>query len=214
MSVSKENINDVLNIFFDFRLESIHTCLPGKIVSYDDSKRLANVQPLISLKTTKEIDIEYPTIENVPLIFPSGSIFTLRWDVQKDDGCLIIFSETGIGNFINSDGNTQVSSEDSTRFSLTDAMCLPGLFSAQKASNLSKDIEMYVDKEGLIIIKNKKASIEFDGEDGSISISNEKGSIEIDGGDGTIEILNEKGSVSLGGSDGKLDVNGNLTVEV
>lgn len=194
MSDIKENITDALNMFFDFRIESFHTLIPGKIVSFDEDKRLASVQPLIQLRTSKEVDIEYPTIKNVPLIFPSGKVFNLRWDIEKDDGCLILFAESGIGNFINSSDAGQVACEDSSRFSLTDAICIPGLYSSQRASNLQKDVEIYVDKKGVIQVKNKKATFELSD-------------------DGTIKGANEKGAIELGGSDGKFDVNGNLTVD-
>jgi hypothetical protein len=156
----KEDIVDVLNMFLDFRLENIHTVLPGKILSYDESRRLAEVEPLVQLKTSKEVDVKYSVVENVPVIFPSGKSFTLRWDVQKDDGCLILFSEASMGNFINSTGILQIAGEDSSRFSLTDAICIPGLHSVQKAIELSAiGIEIYIDKTGKITVNGNNLDI-------------------------------------------------------
>ena len=155
----KEEITDAFNMLIDYRLDMVHTCLPGKILSYDAVKRLAKVEPLVSLKTSKEVNIIYQAIENVPVIFPSGSIFSLRWDVARGDGCLILFSEAGIGNYLNSTENVQVESDDSTRFSMTDAICVPGLFSFPKAQGLSKDNEIYIDKTGNVSIKGKEIDL-------------------------------------------------------
>lgn len=155
----KEGITDAFNMLIDYRLDMVHTCLPGKILSYDSVKRLAKVEPLVSLKTSKEVSIIYQAIENVPVMFPSGSIFSLRWDVARGDGCLILFSESGIGNYLNSSENIQVESDDSTRFSMTDAICIPGLFSFPKAQGLSKSNEIYIDKTGNVSIKGKEIDL-------------------------------------------------------
>lgn len=155
----KESITDAINMMMDYRFDMIHTCLPGKILSYDEKERIANVEPLVSLKTSKEIDIKYQSIGNVPVVFPSGKVFSLRWDVSPGDGCLIVFSEAGIGNFLNSTENIQVSTDDSTRFSLTDAICIPGLFSIHQARALSKNNEIYIDKSGIISIKGKEIDL-------------------------------------------------------
>jgi len=155
----KEEITDAFNMLIDYRLDMLHTCLPGKILSYDAGKRLAKVEPLVSLKTSKEVNVIYQAIENVPVMFPSGSIFSLRWDIARGDGCLILFSESGIGNYLNSSENIQVESDDSTRFSMTDAICVPGLFSFTKAQRLSKDNEIYIDKTGNVSIKGKEINL-------------------------------------------------------
>lgn len=155
----KEDIVDVLNMFFDYRIENIHTIIPGKILSYDESKRLAEVEPRIQLKTTKEVYVKYPVLENVPVMFPSGKVFSLRWDIEKNDGCLIVFSEASLGNFLNATSDDQIECEDSSRFSLTDAICIPGLHTIQKAKSLSKDVEIYIDKNGKITIKSKDCAI-------------------------------------------------------
>ena len=124
----KEGIVDVFNTWFDNKMTKIHTVIPGEIVSYDGhDKRTAQVKPLITLKTNKGLSIELPPIDNVPVQFPSSSTFNFLYPLKKGDGCLIAFSEVGIGNFMNNSG--VVEADDISRFSLTDAICIPGLFS-------------------------------------------------------------------------------------
>lgn len=124
----KEELSDVLEIHTDAYMENVHTSISGKIVSYDSIERKASVLPLIKLKTIKEVNVDLPVIDNVPVMFPSGSTFVLKWDIKPGDGCLLIFSEVGLGNYLNGNGVLQVATEDSSRFDLTDAICIPGLF--------------------------------------------------------------------------------------
>ena len=124
----KETMTDVLQLFLDSRLENVHTLLPGKIESYEEPLRKASVQPLIKLKTRGNEDVEMPILDNVPVIFPSSTGGQILFPLDKGDFCLIMFSETGIGNYLNSVGAIQVEADDVARFSLTDAICLPGLF--------------------------------------------------------------------------------------
>lgn len=137
----KEKMVDVLDAFVDSKLQGVHTAIPGSIVAYDKTQRKAVVKPLITMKTRNDEDVIIPPIQNVPVIFPSSSSFSLVFPLLPGDGCLILFSETGIGNFLNSQGQ-EVLADDVTRFSLTDAICLPGLFpfsvSAKKVSEQNK----------------------------------------------------------------------------
>jgi len=155
----KEGIVDAINMQMDYRFDMLHTCIPGKILTFDESTRIAKVEPMVSLKTSKEVNVSYPAIENVPVMYPSGSNFSLRWDILPGDGCLILFSESAIGNFLNSTENIQVTSDDSTRFSLTDAVCIPGLFSIFRAKSLSGNNEIYIDRTGVVSIKGTEIDL-------------------------------------------------------
>ena len=87
-----ENIVTVLQEFFDSRMENVHTCLPGQIEGFDASTRKATVKPLVKLRTRDGYDIDIKPIQNVPVIFPCGSAFTLKFPLKKNDKCLIVSS--------------------------------------------------------------------------------------------------------------------------
>jgi len=147
-----ENSVDIFDLFFKSRAENIHTCLPGKIDIYDSIQRKATVKPLIKLKTKNGSDVEIPAISEVPVMFPSGSNFSLLWNIKKGDNCLLLFAETGIGNFLNSIGQV-VNADDVSRFSLTDAICVPGLFPFSVVPSSSVTIESTVNNK--LKISNK-----------------------------------------------------------
>lgn len=123
----KENIVDILDAWINSQMERIHTMVPGKIESYNSSTKRAKVKILIKLKTSDGEDLSIPPIENVPVVFPTVKSFSLKFPLEKGDGCAIFFAETGIGNFLNGQGN-EVSADDISRFSLTDAVAFVGLY--------------------------------------------------------------------------------------
>lgn len=109
------------------RLEGIHTCIPASIETYDAATRKASVRPLIRLRMGAGPLVEIPVIAGVPVVFPSSAAFALTWPLVAGDGVLLLFSEASLGNWLGSPGNGPVDPEDSSRFSLTDAIAIPGL---------------------------------------------------------------------------------------
>lgn len=137
----KENIVDVFNQWFDSRLNNVHTILPGKIEEYlGHTERKARVKPLVKLKTLKNESISINPIDNVPVIFPSSGNFNMLWPLQKGDGCLLLFSESPIGNFLNS--TLEQDSDSLDRFALEDCICIPGLHSFKNVPTAKSKIEV------------------------------------------------------------------------
>lgn len=144
LDINKENIVDVLNLFFDSRMENVHTVIPGVFETYSGhDERKAKVKPQIKLKTVKGISVEIPAIDDVPVMFPSSAGFSLIYPIKKGDGCLLLFSETAIGNFLNND--SEVDPEDASRFSLTDCIAVPGLWSFKNVPESTSTIEITED---------------------------------------------------------------------
>ncbi len=142
-----EGTVDVFSKFYDSKMENVHTCIPGIIESYDGhATRKATVKPAIKLNRENGDNIEILPITNVPVIFPSSTAFNMVYPLQQGDSCLILFSETGIGTYLDSSGSV-VDSDDYARFSLTDAICLPGLFPFGQVP-ATKTIEL--DEEGVL----------------------------------------------------------------
>lgn len=125
-----KNIVEIFQAHTESRLNDVHTQIPGRFLSYDEKTGLAKVEPLVKLKRNvngKELTLTIPPIDNVPVMMLSTQSFILEFPIKKNDGCAIFFSEVGIGNFINS-CNQVVEADDFSRFSLTDAFAIPGLW--------------------------------------------------------------------------------------
>lgn len=105
--------------------ESIHTAVPGTIVSYDPSKGQATVKPQMKFKTRGGKIIDYPQISGVPVVFQQhmGQKATIGFPVKPGDGCTLIISEQSLDYWMyGQDTGTNL------KFDLTNAIAIPGLF--------------------------------------------------------------------------------------
>jgi len=126
---------------------SVNTCIPGIIVSFDATNQTASVQPAI--KDRIQIDdasyeITPDTLITAPVQFPvsiaAGLAFTIP--VQKDDPCLLLFSQRALDNWQTTEGVS--SAEDEAEmircFDKVDVICIPGVLPLPyKIDNYSED---------------------------------------------------------------------------
>lgn len=122
----RQRFTDVIKHVFDSKMLQVHTAIPGKIERYDPTTKKASVKPLIKMRVNNE-SLNYPVIDNVPVIFPGTSNAIIVFPLAKGDNCLIIFSEQSMENYLSSRGTSDVEPGDKRRYSLTDAICIPGL---------------------------------------------------------------------------------------
>ena len=122
----RQRFSDVVKKIIESYMLKIHTCIPGKIESYNPTIKQASVKPLIKLKVNNEV-LGYPVIDNVPVIFQGTKDAVITFPIAAGDGCLILFSEQDMENFLSSTGN-EVEPGDNRRYSVNDAICIPGLF--------------------------------------------------------------------------------------
>lgn len=110
----------------------IHTALPGKIVSYDSDNCTVTVSPIGKYITSDGVELDYPMITEVPVIFPCcQSIGTgIAFPLKKGDSCLVIVSEVELDTW-----RSGAESEGSLRFDLTSAVVIPGLLKRGNAAS-------------------------------------------------------------------------------
>jgi hypothetical protein len=129
--------------------QNMHTCIPGKIDSFDAEKCLAKVTPTGQFKQPNGKLLDYPQVHDVPVVLlqSAGQDCTIAYPIKAGDGCILFFSEQELDKF--RDGED---AKCDLRFDLTNAICLVGLF--QKANKVMKD----ACNSGAIIIQNKEKS--------------------------------------------------------
>lgn len=128
------SMNEYISNFRDMvrgEISQIHTALPGRILSYDTSSNRAQVQPAGKYQVADGRALDYPVVANVPVQFPCGmgGNAGVTFPIRAGDGCLLIFAETNLDDFL-SGGE----SDDGRRFDLTDAVAIPGVYSGVVAS--------------------------------------------------------------------------------
>ncbi len=79
-----------------------------------------------------------PVIAEVPVIFPSTKKALMAFPLEEGDGCLIIFSERSMERYL-SNAIVEVEPQDPRKFSLTDAICIPGLFTFNEPGKVQED---------------------------------------------------------------------------
>lgn len=133
MSGKSEEFVNVMDKFIDSKLFQVHTILPGKIIEYyGHQERKAKIQPLVNPRDQQNDVIKLKPIDDVPIVFCSTNNFNMLYPLKKDDGVLILFSESSLGNFLNNTNSASVEADDQNRFDLGDAIAIPGLWNFKK----------------------------------------------------------------------------------
>lgn len=142
MSTSRTKFPDILKIAFNSFMENVHTAIPGTIQSYDASKKKVSVKPSIKKKLNNEI-LSYPTISEVPIIFPSTKDSIVAFPLSIGDGGLILFSEVSLERYLSSFGE-EVEPGENRKFALSDAVFIPGLFPFGNPGAVGDGINMQI----------------------------------------------------------------------
>ncbi len=172
----------------------MHTALPGTIAAFDPVSSMATVKPEGSAAMKNGQRLKYPSIVKVPVVFPQagGQDTVIAFPVKPGDGCLIIICENDLKPWMSHGKET----ESDMKFDLTNAVCIPGLFSegneaVQKAVEenaviiKNKDMEMML-KEDKLQIEYKQNRIQVDPDKvsmkcGGKSLSVKRSRVEIEG---------------------------------
>lgn len=123
----RRQFSDTIKFAFDSLISNIHTALPGRIETYEALRKKVSVKPLIKKKFKDGTVLSFPVINNVPVVFPGTRKSVIQYPLEKGDGCLIIFSERSLERYLSS-VTEEVEPQDSRKFSISDAVCIPGLF--------------------------------------------------------------------------------------
>lgn len=112
-------------------VNDIHTAIPGEIMSFNSSTGLATIQPKGKYQTADGTMLEYPTITDVPVVYPfaKGCGVGIAYPVKKGDSCLVIVSEIELDEW-----RSGAESEAPLRFDLTSAIIIPGLIAGGTAA--------------------------------------------------------------------------------
>ena len=122
-------------------VNSMHTCLPGIVVSFDYSSNKAVIQPALNKNFTTGV-LAMPILENVPVVFPNNITFP----IQQGDYVILIFSERSLDLWLSVGG--QVTPSDPRKFDLSDAIAIPGLRPFNEDFSLNNGIDFLINFSG------------------------------------------------------------------
>lgn len=179
------DLTEALDLYLSARLEAVHTVIPGKFLAYEGHQvRRARVQPTVRLELGTGPIVEIPPIDGVPVVFPSAGEASFLFPIKPGDGCLILFSEAGFGKYMTGRGDVQ-DPDDQSRFSLTDAIAIPGLWAwTQVPKTTAPDNAVWVGYKGAALTLSGDTFSIVDGSGNTVSSSGStitlNGNLEVD----------------------------------
>lgn len=146
------SLQETLQLYLQSFMEDVHTCLPGRIESYDPTTRKAVVQPTVSAYFQNgEGSLQVPSISGVPVMVLGNSVGMIDIEIQKGDGVLLVFAETGIGSYIAGQTVSITPADDAARHNLGDCIALPFLWPFSAVPTPSNRVALH--KDGSISLK-------------------------------------------------------------
>lgn len=109
------------------RLIDVHTSLPGRIESYDETTQTADIKielkRMVEDEDSKFTTEELPKLPNVPICFPRSASFFISFPLASDDKVMVFFSESSLDQYRSKGSLTTPA--DGRRLSLTGAFAIP-----------------------------------------------------------------------------------------
>lgn len=173
----------------DSRTADIHTSIPAKIISYDQSTSHVTVKPYGVVVSGKK-SVEYPMISGVPVIMPMSAVNScgIATPVTPGDDCLLIISEQDISCWL--DGSVQ---NIELTHDLSNAVAICGL------SNKVNSFANQSTQNGIVKIYNGSTTIDVSKD----CVVIKQGSSEVCVSNGTVTVkgnLSVTGNITYGGT--------------
>lgn len=149
---------DIFTQAVDSILSNVHTCMPGIIVSYNESNSTAQVQPALN-KNYYSGEIAMPIVENVPVVFPSSSSFSMSFPLSAGDTVLLVMCERSIDLWKSVGG--QLTPDDRRKFALSDAVAIPGLQPLNADFSLREEGAFALSYAGSSIVIRQNGDVEI-----------------------------------------------------
>jgi phage gp45-like len=145
MSKEKVSLSDIIMEVSNKINRETHVALPAIIDKYDFKTQKANVK--INIKQMYDGQaIDMPVIPNVPVIFPSSGGASLTMPVKAGDGCIIVFCDSDIKNWLL--GGNNVNPQTTRSHNLSDAVAIIGLNNFTKISGAENNEDMLLSYAG------------------------------------------------------------------
>lgn len=146
-------------------ISNMHTVIPAVIDKFNEETCTVAVIPKAQYRMPDGTTIDYPKINNVPLVYPHSGTITIAFPVKKGDNCLLVFGEKSLDYWrYNRDTGKEMS------FDLTDAIAIPSM------NPLPDSIVRLAAKEHAVIVKTEGVTLKIS--DDGVTIS---GSVAVEG---------------------------------
>jgi len=142
---------NVVRAVLDARIADVHTALPAKVISYDATNQVADVQPLVKDVYEDAAGVlrtrSYPTIPSVPVAFLRGGGYFVSLPLSEGDTGMLIFCELPIDRWRSTGQESHP--VNARRHGVGNAVFYPGVSPRAKAlAEAGVDDHLVLGKEG------------------------------------------------------------------
>lgn len=184
MTREKETLENAFTLIIsEFLKGKMNVAMPAVVTAYDGKNRVS-VQPVVHRKYLGQDSKPLPVIEDVPVLYPGSGEYWLTFKIVVDSFVMLVCSQRSIDSWKNSPGGEVGDASTPRRFSMSDAVAIPGLMPFATALDVADGLEL----------------------------RNDAGDVKININGTDITIVNGSGTITMNGS-GQVDINGHLTVE-
>ncbi len=119
----------------------IYTSLPAQVIDVSELSSNQTITAQISINRPYQdgTTLTGAIVSDVPVLFPSAGNGLLSFPIKVGDHVLLVFSKRDMSNWLVSENGAQTNPETFRRFSITDAVAIPGLYTFK--NNLNPDPE-------------------------------------------------------------------------
>lgn len=173
-------------------INELHTALPAKIVKIDYKKGTVAAKPVGNFVTEDNTALEYPLIDDIPIVMPISNDIGIAYPVMVGDSCLIIVSEIELDEW-----RTGSKSDGTLKFELSNAIAIPGLL--KKPSKL---LTKASSNRSVVISASDNTEISVSKD--TVNIKSPKVTVNV----GSTNMTLQGSTATLNGN---INVNGNIT---
>jgi hypothetical protein len=126
-SSAPDTLAELLRRFIRDGMERAWFCLPAKINKFEPDAQRVEVQPLLKrmyIENNEKKVMELAPIVRVPVIFPEGGGFSIRWTLEPGDRVIIVCADRQMDLWLAGQGQ-QVDPFSRRTHSLDDAIAIP-----------------------------------------------------------------------------------------
>ena len=141
---------ELLNMAIESWLADVHTCMPGRVDSYDPETQRATIKPLIKRLIVHEDGSEaleeLPPITDVPVIFLRAAGFFLSFPMEEGDLVTLHFAETSIDKYMAGTG-ADTNPDEFRHHDLSDAIAVPGFYPFKRSIKDISSVNLVMGKD-------------------------------------------------------------------
>lgn len=158
-------------------LRDFNFSLVGKVVGTDNLKDgFIDVLPVTRYLDYSLNEVEYPTLYNVPIIYPNTSKSSITMPINQGDGVLLVFTQQSNEEYMDSDKEIYTPTSDAW-LSLNHAVAFVGFNTRTESKYNPTQFRNRIDTRSVNIVHNintdKEAIISI-AEDGTISLKTDQ----------------------------------------